>query len=299
MSATGELPVTGRSAAGEGGARLLQGIGRPRARVRARVVRAARLAGPPLALLALVIAAWYAVTYLVLDEDRRFLLPPPHEVLLQGFLNPDALGLILNSLLSSAGVALAGLAVASTIGISLAVVMSQAPWLERSIYPWAVVLQTIPILAIVPLIGFWFGFAFESRLIVCVLIALFPIVTNTLFGLKSVDRGHRDLFALHHATRWQRLTKLQLPGALPAMFTGLRISAGLSVIGAIVADFFFRQGSPGIGRLIDEYTQRLMAPELFAAIIVSSLFGLLVFWVFGALGRLATRSWVESIHEGE
>lgn len=293
------VPVAGRAAAGEAGLVAVDAVVGSARRLPARLGRAARTALPPLALLAVVLGAWYAVSYLVLDEQRRFLLPPPHAVVAVGFLEPANIGAILAALASSAAVALVGLAIAVVIGIGLAIVMSQAPWAERSIYPWAVVLQTIPILAVVPLIGFWFGFGYPSRLIVCVLISLFPIATNTLFGLKAVDRGHRDLFALHKASRWQRLTKLQLPGATPAIFTGLRISAGLSVIGAIVADFFFRQGAPGIGRLIDQYTQRLQAEQLFAAIVVSSGLGLLVFWGFGLVGRLATRSWADSVHERE
>lgn len=252
---------------------------------------------PPLAVLAAIVVGWYAVTYLALAPGRRFLLPAPDQVIAVGFLDAVNLGRILEALLTTATVALIGLAIAAAIGLGTAILMSQAPWVERSLYPWAVVLQTIPILAVVPLIGFWFGYEFPSRVIVCVLIALFPITTNTLFGLKSVDRGHRDLFALHRATRRQRLLKLQLPGALPAIFTGLRISAGLSVIGAIVGDFFFRQGQPGIGRLIDQYTQRLQSEQLFAAVVVSSVFGLAVFAAFGALGRLATRSWYQSVHD--
>ena len=116
---------------------------------------------------------------------------------------------------------------------------------DRAVHlPVRGILQTIPILAIVPLIGFAFGFTFRSRVLVCVLIALFPIVTNTLFGLLSADHGQHDLFTLHGAGRWKRLWKLQFPGALPSIFTGLRISAGLSVIGAVVGDFFFLQGQP-------------------------------------------------------
>ena len=172
--------------------------------------------------------------------------------------------------------------------------MIQARWIEWSIYPWAVVLQTIPILAIVPLIGFWFQFGFNSRVLVCVLIALFPIITNTLFGLKSTDQTHHDLFTLQRATRSQRLLKLQLPGALPAIVSGWRIAAGLSVIGAIVGDFFFRQGEPGIGRLIDDYRARLQSEQLFAAVALSSLLGLAVFWAFGLLGQFMVGSWHES-----
>jgi NitT/TauT family transport system permease protein len=177
--------------------------------------------------------------------------------------------------------------------------MIQARWVEWSIYPWAVVLQTIPILAIVPLIGFWFQFGFNSRVLVCVLIALFPIVTNTLFGLKSTDQAHHDLFTLQRATRWQRLVQLQLPGALPAIMSGWRIAAGLSVIGAIVGDFFFRQGEPGIGRLIDDYRARLQSEQLFASVVLSSLLGLVVFWGFGLLGQLLVGSWHESARSTE
>jgi len=172
--------------------------------------------------------------------------------------------------------------------------MIQARWIEWSIYPWAVVLQTIPILAIVPLIGFWFQFGFSSRVLVCVLISLFPIITNTLFGLHSTDQLQHDLFTLSHATPLPRLLKLLLPAALPAIVSGWRIAAGLSVVGAIVGDFFFRQGEPGIGRLIDDYRARLQSEQLFAAVALSSLLGLVVFWAFGFLGRLLVGSWHES-----
>jgi NitT/TauT family transport system permease protein len=262
-----------------------------RGRGRGRFARALVTAAPPLAVLGLVLLAWLFVSYVLLEPKRRFLLPPPQDVITSGFLDPINIGQILSALAVTADVALVGLLVAAFLGIGIAVAMSQARWVERSLYPWAVLLQTIPILAIVPLIGFWFSFGFFSRVIVCVMIALFPIVTNTLFGLKSADPTHHDLFSLHHATRRQRFLKLQLPGALPAIFAGLRISAGLSVVGAIVGDFFFRQGEPGIGRLIDTYTGHLQSEPLFASIALSSLLGLAVFWAFGFAGHLATRSW--------
>jgi NitT/TauT family transport system permease protein len=172
--------------------------------------------------------------------------------------------------------------------------MSQAEAIERSIYPYAVVLQTIPILAIVPLIGFAFGFTFRSRVLVCVLIALFPIITNTLFGLLSADHGQHDLFTLHGAGRWKRLWKLQFPGALPSIFTGLRISAGLSVIGAVVGDFFFLQGQPGLGALINLYSNRLEPDQLYAAVIVASLFGVLTFALVGLIAQRVVGGWHES-----
>ena len=171
--------------------------------------------------------------------------------------------------------------------------MSQARWIERSLFPYAVVLQCIPILALVPLIGFWFGFEFPSRVIVCIMIALFPMVSNTLFGLQSVDRSQRELFKLQQASRWTILTKLELPTAMPAIFAGMRISAGLSVVGAIVGDFFFRRGTPGLGALLSNYTSRLQGAELMATILVTSLFGVAIFALFGWIGKLAVGRWYD------
>jgi NitT/TauT family transport system permease protein len=256
---------------------------------------------PPAGVLVLAIAGWYLASYLLLSPDRRFLLPPPHAVVEVGLLNRANLAELLSALGLSAEVALAGLAIATALGVTTAVLMSQARWVERSLYPYAVVLQTVPVLALVPLFGFWFGFGFGSRVLVCVLIAIFPIIANTLFGLRSAEsrlpstnRSLHDLFTLYGAGRFRRLVRLQLPGALPAMLTGLRISAGLSVIGAIVGDFFFKQGHPGIGILIDVYRQRLQSEQLFAAVLLSSLLGVLVFWVFGLLTRLLVGGWHES-----
>ncbi len=262
----------------------------PRPRRRWRLVDVAA----PVAVLVLVIGVWLLISYVVLDATRRFLLPPPQSVVQVGFFESANLTQILHALWSTTQVAIVGLLISMTVGTLVAVAMSQGRWVESAIYPWAVVLQTIPILAIVPLIGFWFAYGFNSRVLICVLISLFPIITNTLFGLKSVDRSHHDLFTLQRATRRQRLLKLQLPSALPAIVAGWRIAAGLSVVGAIVGDFFFRQGEPGIGRLIDNYLSALETQQLFAAIILSSLLGLVVFWIFGLLGRVLVGSWHDS-----
>ena len=261
--------------------------------------RAAAQVIAPLIVFALMIGVWLFISYVLLEPRRRFLMPPPQEVVRIGLFDARNVTEILGGLWSTTQVALVGLIVAIAIGTVIPIAMIQARWVEWSLYPWAVVLQTIPILAIVPLIGFWFQFGFSSRVLVCVLISLFPIITNTLFGLKSTDQTHHDLFTLQRATRVQRLLKLQLPGALPAILSGWRIAAGLSVVGAIVGDFFFRQGEPGIGRLIDDYRARLQSEQLFAAVALSSLLGLVVFWGFGLLGRLLVGSWHESHRSAE
>jgi NitT/TauT family transport system permease protein len=256
-----------------------------------------RRLAPVTVVFALFIFVWYLVSTLLLDEERRFLLPTPDAVVRTAFLDRANLQELLDGLGLSARVALTGLVLATVIGIGWAILMNQAQWLEDSLYPYAVLLQTVPILALVPLFGDWFGFGPSSRVLTVVLIALFPIVANTLFGLRSVDPALRDLFALHGADRWTRLRKLQLPAALPSILTGLRISAGAAVIGAVVGDFFFQQGQAGIGQLIYIYPRQLRSEMLFGAVILASLFGLAVFWIFGLVARIAT-AWHESqIHE--
>jgi NitT/TauT family transport system permease protein len=250
--------------------------------------------GPPAAVFAASLAVWYGVSYLLLDSRRRFLVPPPHDVIQVSFLDPYNLRELLSALWLSTRVAFTGLAISIVLGLALAVAMNRAKWIERSIYPYAVLTQTIPILAMVPLFGFWFGFGAFSRVLVVVLFAIFPIIANTLFGLQSVDQEHHDLFTLHGASRATRLWKLEFPTALPSIFTGLRIAAGLAVIGAIVADFFFKQGNPGIGILIDRYQSRLQSEQMVGAIILSSLLGIVVFWFFGFLAHRVVGGWHES-----
>jgi NitT/TauT family transport system permease protein len=251
--------------------------------------------GPPVAVAAVVVGIWLLLSYVVLSSTQRFLLPPPQQVVKIGFLDWENLREVLVSgLLPTTQVAMSGLAIAIVLGMLWAILMSQAAWIERSTYPYAVVIQTIPIIAIVPLVGILIGFNFKGRVLACVIISIFPIITNTLFGLKSADASLQDLFTLHGASRRTRLFKLQLPAALPAIFTGFRISAGLSVIGAIVGDFFFRQGNPGIGRLIDIYRAQLQGEQLITTIFFSSLLGIAVFWGFGYLGNRLIRSWHES-----
>jgi NitT/TauT family transport system permease protein len=246
---------------------------------------------PPLVVGVAIIGIWYFVSYVILDPDRRFLLKPPHEVWKVGFADGDNLSYMLNALWTTAQVAFWGLLAAIGLGFLLAIVMSQSKLIERAVFPYAVVLQAIPILAIVPLIGFWFGYGFSSRVFVCIIIALFPIIVNTLFGLLSAEQGMHDLFTLHKASRITRLRRLMFPAALPAIFAGLRISAGLSVIGAIVGDFFFGQGEVGLGQILKRFAAKLQGEQLLAAVIVSSVLGVSVFLVFGWISNRAVGKW--------
>lgn len=253
---------------------------------------------PPLGMLVVVLGIWYGISYGAMNENRRKVaLPPPHKVLSEGIFTwapKKGLRPILEGMLTTGKVALIGLILATILGMLTAIAMNGGKWVESAVFPYAVIIQTLPILALVPIIKIWFGSGLNSRIIACVLIAFFPIVVNTLFGLKSAERAHHDLFSLHGASRMTRLMKLELPGALPAIFTGLRIAAGGCVIGAIVGDFFFRQGAIGIGRIIDNYQKDNRTTELFAAAAVSSLFGIFIFVVFGVVANRVLRHWHES-----
>ena len=246
---------------------------------------------PPFVLGLMTIGVWYFVSYVLLDAKRRFLLQPPHLVFKNGFADTAVLRELGSGLWSSSQVALWGLSIAIIIGFSLAVIMSQSKLVERAVFPYQVMLQATPILAITPLIGFWFGYGFNSRVFVAALIALFPIVVNTLFGLTSAEQGMHDVLTLHNAGRLTRLRKVMFPAALPAIFAGLRISAGLSVIGAIVGDFFFGQGDVGIGQLLKRYANLLQGEQLLAAVILSCLLGVFVFVSFGWLSNRVIGRW--------
>ena len=259
-----------------------------------RWVRFVRFVVPPMAVAAVVIGMWLFVTYSLLREDQRPFLPPPQEVLSRGFLDWDRLQPILAGLGRTALVAITGLAIAFVIGTAVAVVMSLAMSLERTLYPYAVVLQTVPLVAIAPLVGLRLGFSNTSRVVICVIISLFPIIANTLFGLKSATLPQRDLFRLHRASRWTRLWKLQFPVALPSIFAGLRIAAGLSVIGAIVGEFFFRAGDPataGLGRQLSVYQSQQRTHLVITALFFSCLLGIALFAIFTTAGARLTRNW--------
>ncbi len=257
-----------------------------------RIRRAAASAFPPFLVLLAVLGLWYFISLVVMTKDQKFLLPPPHDVVKAGFLTWRSLHEMLLGLWTTTQVALIGLAISIVIGMTIAIGMSRHRWFEKTFFPYAVAIQAVPIIAIVPVIGLWMGFSFRARILVTIIISLFPIITNTLLGLQSVEANYHDLFTLAGADRRTRLWKLQLPSALPAIFTGFRISAGLAVVGAIVGEFFFKQGNArGIGRLLSAYQLRLQTKLLMAAIILASMLGVILFLAVGALGNRLTRAW--------
>jgi NitT/TauT family transport system permease protein len=251
----------------------------------------------PAVVFVLFIGVWYLLSQVILPPQKRFLLPTPHRVISEGFMvwrSGDRRGLqpILLSLWDTTKVALVGLGITIVVGMGLAVLMSTRRWLERATWPYLVAVQSAPILALTPLIRALIDGTQRQRVLVVVLISIFPIVSNTLFGLLSAEKSQHELFTLQGASRWTRLSKLQFPAALPNIFVGLRISAGLAVIGAVVGDFYFAQGGVvGIGAQIDIYRNRLWGAELITAILLASALGLVVFLFFGWVQRLAIGKW--------
>lgn len=243
---------------------------------------------PPSGTLLLVVGAWHGLVQIL--GLQPYILPGPGHV-------AAAIGKHFDSLLHAATLtaqaAIGGFLLSLVVGFTIAVFFSQSEWIERSLYPYAIFLQTVPIVAIAPLIVLWIGYGLVGVTVVSFIISLFPIIANTTAGLTSVSTPLRDLFALHNASRWQRLWKLQVPHAVPAMLTGARISCGLSVIGAIVGEFFTGYGTQdhGLGYLITITNSQTKTPYLFATVLFSTGLGLLFFGVVSGLSRLALRRW--------
>jgi len=208
---------------------------------------------------------------------------------------------LLGSLLVTLRVTLAALAAAAILGGMIAVLFSLSRMIELSLFPYAVILQVTPIVAIAPLIIIWVREPFLALLVCAWIVAFFPIVANTTVGLNSADRNLLALFRLYNASPVQVLRYLKLPTALPFFLTGLRISGGLALIGAVVAEFVAGTGGAetGLAFRILEAGYRLAIPRLFAALFLLSLTGIVIYLVLDGLSRVLLRHWHESALEEE
>ncbi|MGX5850402.1 ABC transporter permease [Mesorhizobium sp. PL10] len=245
----------------------------------------------PLAIMILAIWLWDRVC--VWNEIPKYILPRPGVVLQTLY---DDSGLLFSSLLVTLRITFLSLLLAVIGGVGLAVLFAQSKWVEMSFFPFAIVLQVTPIVAIFPLINIYVNNQTVKLLLCAWIVAFFPILSNTTLGLNSVDRNLRDMFKLNGATRWQQLRYLRLPAAMPYFLGGLKIAGGLSLIGAVVAEFVAgAQGqSSGLASRIIEAGYRLNAPRLFAALILISLTGILIFLVLSLVSHLILRRWHES-----
>ncbi|MGE0417653.1 MAG: ABC transporter permease [Acetobacteraceae bacterium] len=235
---------------------------------------------------ALALCAWEAAVRL--SEVPDYLLPSPSAIA-QAFLT-DPVGLLV-SLASTLAVTFAALAVAAVVGVAMALAMASSRWAEAAIQPWAVVLQVTPLPAIAPLIIIWVGDPFVSLVVCAVVVAFFPVFANTAAGLASPPAELADLFRLYGAGRIRTLVLLRLPAALPFFLTGLRISGGLALVGAVVAEFVAGSGgfASGLAYRILEAGYRLQVPRMFAALVLLSLAGIAINTGLATFGRLVLR----------
>jgi NitT/TauT family transport system permease protein len=251
---------------------------------------------PPLVVGALFLAGWETACRVFAIPS--YLVPAPGLIATTLVANaPD----LLHALWITLRVTLIALALAITIGTAIAFLFVQSPIIERSFFPYAVILQVTPIVAIAPLIIILVKNTQGALIICATIIAIFPIISNTTVGLRSVEAGHRDLFAINRASRLQNLIYLRIPGALPYFFAGLRISSGLALIGAVVAEFVAGTGGRNTG-LAYEILQagfQLEIPRMFAALFLITFAGIALFMVAVGLSRLALGSWHDSAIERE
>jgi len=221
-----------------------------------------------------VVAFWqFAVVFW---EVPAYLLPSPARV---AAALVERRGMLAHACGVTARAAVAGLAAAALVGTGLAIVFSQSRLIRTALYPYVLFLQTVPIVAIAPLLITWSGYGERTVILVSAIISLFPILSNVTAGLLAIDPNHRDLFRLYRAGRWATLVRLRVPTAVGHLALGLRISCGLAVIGAIVGEFFVGRGSdfPGLGAVMDRWLASGRTDALIAAVLLSSLLGLVLF----------------------
>ncbi len=241
---------------------------------------------PPLLTFVLVITLWEGAVRAL--RVPAFLVPPPSAVLAAGWLERSALA---GALLTTALGACCGFMLSVGLGTLVGLLFSLSRWLERGLYPYALFLQTVPIVAVAPLLVLWFGPGLRAVSVSAFIVSVFPIIANTLAGLRSVDPRLSDLFRLYGAKLGDTVLKLRLPTAIPSMMTGYKVASGLSVIGAIVGEFVagFSEGNAGLGITVLSAYRQLRTDLLFAAVLLASLLGLSLFALVSLANGLLLR----------
>jgi NitT/TauT family transport system permease protein len=238
---------------------------------------------PPLVPLVVAVAVMEALVRL--GWVPRFLLPAPSQVAQTLWVDREYLG---EKMLETGLAAVLGFGLSAVVGLVIAVALSSARWVQRAFYPYAVFFQTVPIIAIAPLLVIWLGFGLPTIVASAFIASVFPVIANALAGLLSTDPSLRDLFRLYGASNWATLLKLRLPFALPSILTGLRVAGGLAVIGAIVGEFI---GGGGLGDVVEVAKTQQRIDQVFAAVLLAALLGLALFAAINFASRLALRNW--------
>lgn len=248
---------------------------------------------PPLVVAGLLILL-YAWVRAQLEPHRQFLMPSGYELWANAFSLPQVWAELGSRSLVTISIALSGLAISIPLGMLTGLVMYRYFILERGLLPNIVALQAIPMLAVIPLIQTALGFGFLPKVLIVAKMTFFAIPTTFLLGLKSVDRGALDLFKLQNASWWTTLWKCALPSSAPALFAGLRISASMAVVGAIVSELFFLAGKGGLGQMIINSKIDFKYEQMYAALIASTVLSVSVYLFFSWLGNYLFSEWHES-----
>jgi NitT/TauT family transport system permease protein len=225
-----------------------------------------------------------------------FVLPAPGQVAMALL---KQLPRLAAATLHTAMISVIGLSAATLAGTLTAFAFSQSSLVRTTFYPYAILLQTVPIIAVAPIIIILFGRGIHSVAMVSLIISTFPIITSTTTGLLQTDRNLLALFQLHSATWWQTLWKLRLPSALPYLISGIRIASGTAVVGAIVGEFFVGSSQPGLGNLIQKQSASLQLPELYSTVFAAALLGVCFFSLISLSGEFVLRRWFGTSLSGQ
>ncbi len=234
-----------------------------------------------IAVLAVIIGGWKL--YVEAAEVSRFVLPPPEDV---GAATWDLFGEgdTWGHLRVTLWEIVAGFGAATVFGVVTGIAIGEIRVVERALSPFLVALQVLPKVAIIPLLILWLGFGAGAKIVIAAIFAFFPVTAGTRAGIRSVERNHRDLATTLRATRWQRLTQIDLPSSLPSILTGMEVGIVLATVGAIVAEYL--SGSEGLGWLATFYLNQLQVDALFAVIVLMSALGLVLYALVLGLRRV-------------
>jgi NitT/TauT family transport system permease protein len=245
------------------------------------------------ALVALFIACWHF--YVVWSGVSKFIIPPPLAVW-ESMVDLLGSANTLHHAWVTLYETLIGFFFATLIGVGLGTLLGKVLWLERAVNPFVVATQVVPKVALVPLFILWFGFGPESKIVVATVLAFFPILTNTVLGIKSVERGYRDVMTVLNAGRWQRFVALELPSSLPAVLAGMEVGIVLAIIGAVVGEYL--GGSDGLGHLLVASLNDYKVGTMFAVIILLTAMGFVLYAFIGGIKRFVI-PWHESSGQPE
>jgi len=216
---------------------------------------------------------------------KGYLVPAPSAILRAMFESREEL---VGALLTTSASALVGFLLSTIAGIAIAVFLSSSRAIQRAFYPYAVFFQTVPIIAIAPLLVIWFGYGTRTVIASAFIVSIFPVIANTLSGILSTEPALRDLFRLYGASTPVTLWKLRFPAALPQILAGLRVASGLAVIGAIVGEFI---GGQGLGSVVDVARTQQRVDKVFAAVLLASVLGLELFALINLVSYITLRRW--------